>query len=103
MTPEAQQALRMLGVPVMPHGARNLTVELAHQVEKIYCMDQAHRTRSLIWFRRWPRKRSALIQTATLTIPSATVMALMSIALSASTVWCGYDSMRLVFPGAVKI
>lgn len=43
MTPEAQQALRMLGVPVMPHGARNLTVELAHQVEKIYCMTQAHR------------------------------------------------------------
>ena len=43
MTPEAQQALRMLGVPVLPHGARNLTVELAHQVEKIYCMTQAHR------------------------------------------------------------
>ena len=43
MTPEAQQALRLLGVPVMPHRARNLTVELAHQVEKIFCMTQAHR------------------------------------------------------------
>jgi protein-tyrosine-phosphatase len=43
MTPEAQQALRSLGVPVAPHSARNLTFELAHQVEKIFCMTQAHR------------------------------------------------------------
>jgi protein-tyrosine-phosphatase len=43
MTNVAQQALRSLGVPVVPHSARNLTVELAHQVEKIFCMTQAHR------------------------------------------------------------
>ncbi len=43
MTLEAQQALRLLGVPEMPHRARNLTVELAHQVERIFCMTQAHR------------------------------------------------------------
>jgi protein-tyrosine-phosphatase len=43
MAREAQHALRLLGVPVMPHRARNLTVELAHQVEKIFCMTQAHR------------------------------------------------------------
>jgi protein-tyrosine-phosphatase len=43
MTLEAQQALRSLGVPVTPHSARNLTVELAHQVEKIFCMTQSHR------------------------------------------------------------
>ena len=43
MTPEAQQALRSLGVPVMPHSSRNLTVELAHQVEQIFCMTESHR------------------------------------------------------------
>lgn len=43
MTSEAQQALRLIGVPVMPHSARNLTAELAHEVEKIFCMTQAHR------------------------------------------------------------
>lgn len=43
MTVEAQQALRLLGVPSLPHRARNLTVELAHQVETIFCMTQAHR------------------------------------------------------------
>jgi protein-tyrosine-phosphatase len=43
MTPEAQQALRLLGVPVRPHAARDLTVELAHQVEMIFCMTRAHR------------------------------------------------------------
>jgi len=43
MTPEAQEALKLLGFPVMTHGARNLTVELAHQVERIFCMTQAHR------------------------------------------------------------
>jgi protein-tyrosine-phosphatase len=43
MTPEAQQALRSLNVPVLPHAARNLTVELAHQVEIIFCMTRAHR------------------------------------------------------------
>jgi protein-tyrosine-phosphatase len=44
MTPEAQQTLRLLGVPVVPHIARSLTVELAHQVERIFCMTQDHRT-----------------------------------------------------------
>ena len=43
MTLEAQQVLRLLGVPEMPHRARNLTVELADQVERIFCMTQAHR------------------------------------------------------------
>jgi protein-tyrosine-phosphatase len=43
MTLEAQQALRLLGVPALPHKARNLTVELAHEVERIFCMTQAHR------------------------------------------------------------
>jgi protein-tyrosine-phosphatase len=44
MMPEAQQALRLLNVPVFPHSARSLTVELAHQVERIFCMTQAHRS-----------------------------------------------------------
>lgn len=43
MTAEAQQALRLLGVSAQPHRARNLTVELAHEVERIFCMTQAHR------------------------------------------------------------
>jgi protein-tyrosine-phosphatase len=43
MTTEAQEALRLLDVPVMSHSAQNLTVELAHEVEKIYCMTEAHR------------------------------------------------------------
>lgn len=42
MTPEAQQALRLLGILAPPHGARNVTVELVHQVEKIFCMTQTH-------------------------------------------------------------
>ncbi|HMG72705.1 MAG TPA: hypothetical protein VK582_04325 [Pyrinomonadaceae bacterium] len=44
MTPEAQRALQYLGFPVVPHRARNLTADLAHQVERIYCMTQAHRS-----------------------------------------------------------
>jgi len=43
MTSEAQQALRILEVPVMAHSARNLTVELTDDVEKIFCMTEAHR------------------------------------------------------------
>jgi protein-tyrosine-phosphatase len=43
MTPEAPGALRSLNVPVRPHAARNLTVELADQAEKIFCMTSAHR------------------------------------------------------------
>lgn len=43
MTQEAQQALRLLNIPVVPHAARNLTVELAHQVGTIFCMTRAHR------------------------------------------------------------
>lgn len=43
MTSEAQQALSLLDVPVRPHAARNLTAELAHQVEMIFCMTRAHR------------------------------------------------------------
>lgn len=44
MMPEAQQALRLMNVPVLPHSARSLTVELAHEVERIFCMTEAHRT-----------------------------------------------------------
>jgi protein-tyrosine-phosphatase len=43
MTSEAQQALSLLDVPARPHAARNLTAELAHQVEMIFCMTRAHR------------------------------------------------------------
>ncbi len=43
LTPEAQQALRSLDVPVRPHAARNLTEELAEQAEMIFCMTAAHR------------------------------------------------------------
>ena len=43
LTPEAQQVLRSLNVPVGPHAARNLTVELANQAELIFCMTSAHR------------------------------------------------------------
>jgi protein-tyrosine-phosphatase len=43
MTDEAKQALRLLGIPPNGHRARNVTVELTHQVERIFCMTQAHR------------------------------------------------------------
>jgi protein-tyrosine phosphatase len=35
--------LRSLSVPVKPHAARNLTLELAEQAELIFCMTSAHR------------------------------------------------------------
>lgn len=44
MAREAQQTLLQLGLPVPQHEARSVTVELANQVEKIFCMTQAHRT-----------------------------------------------------------
>jgi protein-tyrosine-phosphatase len=40
---EAQEVLRSLDVPVRPHAARNLTAELAHEAEMIFCMTSAHR------------------------------------------------------------
>ena len=43
MTAEAQEVLRLMNVPVLPHAAQNLTAELAHQVEVIFCMTRAHR------------------------------------------------------------
>lgn len=43
LTPEAQAVLRSLNVPVRPHAARNLTPELAHEAEIIFCMTSAHR------------------------------------------------------------
>jgi protein-tyrosine phosphatase len=43
LTPEAQEVLRSLNVPVRPHAARNLTLELADQAEMIFCMTSAHR------------------------------------------------------------
>jgi protein-tyrosine-phosphatase len=43
MTAEAKQALRELGFHPNGHKAQNLTTELANQVEKIFCMTQAHR------------------------------------------------------------
>lgn len=44
MTPESQQALGSLGIPATPHSARNVSVELVEQVERIFCMTQAHRS-----------------------------------------------------------
>ena len=43
MATNARQALRSLGVPANGHTARNLSVELAYQAEKIFCMTQTHR------------------------------------------------------------
>jgi protein-tyrosine-phosphatase len=43
MTAEAKQALLAIGIPANGHRASNLTAELAQQVEKIFCMTQAHR------------------------------------------------------------
>jgi protein-tyrosine-phosphatase len=43
LTPEAQAVLRSLNVPVRPHAALNLTPELAHEAEMIFCMTSAHR------------------------------------------------------------
>ncbi|MDT7540194.1 MAG: hypothetical protein QOE33_98 [Acidobacteriota bacterium] len=43
MTPEAQQALHTLGIPARTHAARNLTAEMAHRVERIFCMTQEQR------------------------------------------------------------
>lgn len=43
LTSEAQEVLRSLNVPVRPHAARNLTPELAHEAEMIFCMTSAHR------------------------------------------------------------
>jgi protein-tyrosine-phosphatase len=43
LTAEAQEALRLLDVPVAPHAARNLTMELAQEAEMIFCMTSAQR------------------------------------------------------------
>ena len=43
LTAEAAEVLRSLSVPVQPHAARNLTLELATQAEMIFCMTSAHR------------------------------------------------------------
>ena len=43
MTIEAKQALHSIGISANGHRASNLTAELAHQVEKIFCMTQALR------------------------------------------------------------
>jgi protein-tyrosine-phosphatase len=43
LTPEADEVLRSLDVPVRPHAARNLTPELAERAESIFCMTAAHR------------------------------------------------------------
>jgi protein-tyrosine-phosphatase len=43
LTTEAQEVLGRMDVPVRPHAARNLTVELAHQAEMIFCMTEAQR------------------------------------------------------------
>ncbi len=43
LTPEASEVLHSLDVPVQPHAARNLTVEIAEQAEMIFCMTSAHR------------------------------------------------------------
>jgi protein-tyrosine-phosphatase len=43
MTPEALQALRQLRIPTRSHSAVNLSADMVHNVEKIYCMTRAHR------------------------------------------------------------
>lgn len=43
LTPEAKEVLRSLNVPVGPHAARNLRVDLANQADVIFCMTSAHR------------------------------------------------------------
>lgn len=43
LTPEAEEVLRSLDVPVRPHAARSLTPELAQRAESIFCMTAAHR------------------------------------------------------------
>lgn len=43
MTDEAQEVLRALNVPVRPHAAQNLTLELAERAEMIFCMTSAQR------------------------------------------------------------
>jgi protein-tyrosine-phosphatase len=43
MTPEALEALRSLGIPAGAHAARNLTAEMSHSADKIFCMTQAQR------------------------------------------------------------
>lgn len=43
LTDEAAKVLHSLSVPVKPHAARNLTLELAEQAELIFCMTSAHR------------------------------------------------------------
>ena len=43
MTPEAQEVLRSFNVPVKPHAARSLTLELAERAELIFCMTREHR------------------------------------------------------------
>ncbi|HEY3040368.1 MAG TPA: hypothetical protein VGJ66_16645 [Pyrinomonadaceae bacterium] len=43
LTPEARDVLKSLNVSARPHAARNLTVELAHQADLIFCMTSAHR------------------------------------------------------------
>jgi len=43
LTPEAQEVLHSMNVPVRPHAARNLTLELADEAEKIFCMTSAQR------------------------------------------------------------
>jgi protein-tyrosine-phosphatase len=42
MTAEAKQALSELGFHPNGHRARNVTAEMAHQVDRIFCMSQAH-------------------------------------------------------------
>jgi protein-tyrosine-phosphatase len=45
LTPEADEVLRSLNVPVRPHAARSLTLELAERAELIFCMSSEHRQR----------------------------------------------------------
>jgi protein-tyrosine phosphatase len=45
LTPEAEEVLRSFNVPVKPHAARSLTLELAERAELIFCMTSEHRQR----------------------------------------------------------
>jgi molybdate transport system ATP-binding protein len=43
MAPQAQHALRALGVPAFEHTSRNLTVEMVEKAEAIFCMTEKQR------------------------------------------------------------
>lgn len=47
MTPEAQEALRAMGIAAAPHWSRSLTREMLEEADVVYAMSPAHRARAL--------------------------------------------------------